>query len=73
MTREEMQGFFLNVLVGLGSVAVPSEVSGRPLGKLVYLLVFPLQNDQRPRGLPQGRRARPGTQARGEDADSEET
>ena len=45
MTREEMQGFFLNVLVGLVSVAIAAlgGVGATSWAGLVYLLVFPLQ------------------------------
>jgi uncharacterized membrane protein len=45
VTREEMQGFFLNVLVGLVSVAIAAlgGVGATSWAGLVYLLVFPLQ------------------------------
>ena len=45
VTREEMQGFFLNVLVGLVSVAIAAlgGVGAISWAGLVYLLVFPLQ------------------------------
>jgi hypothetical protein len=45
VTREEMQGFFLNVLVGLASVAIAAlgGVGATSWAGLVYLLVFPLQ------------------------------
>ena len=45
VTREEIQGFFLNVLVGLASVAIAAlgGVGAISWAGLVYLLVFPLQ------------------------------
>jgi uncharacterized membrane protein len=45
VTREEIQGFFLNVLVGLVSVAIAAlgGVGATSWAGLVYLLVFPLQ------------------------------
>jgi len=45
VTREEMQGFFLNVFVGLFSVAIAAigGVGATSWAGLVYLLVFPLQ------------------------------
>jgi hypothetical protein len=45
VTRQEMQGFFLNVLVGLVSVAIAAlgGVGATSWAGLVYLLVFPLQ------------------------------
>jgi uncharacterized membrane protein len=45
VTREEMQGFFLNVLVGLVSVAIAAlgGVGALSWAGLVYVLVFPLQ------------------------------
>src|SRR5215218_2996296 len=45
VTREEMQGFFLNVLVGLVSVAIAALGGDGAItwAGLVYLLVFPLQ------------------------------
>ena len=45
VTHEEMQGFFLNVLVGLVSVAIAAlgGVGATSWAGLVYLLVFPLQ------------------------------
>jgi uncharacterized membrane protein len=45
VTREEIQGFFLNVLVGLVSVATAAlgGVGAISWAGLVYLLVFPLQ------------------------------
>ena len=45
VTRQEMQGFFLNVLVGLASVAIAAlgGVGATSWAGLVYLLVFPLQ------------------------------
>ena len=45
VTRQEMQGFFLNVLVGLVSVAIAALGGDGAItwAGLVYLLVFPLQ------------------------------
>ena len=55
MTREEMQGFFLNVLVGLVSVAIAALGGvGATSGQVGLPAGLPSANDQRPRyGLPQ--------------------
>jgi hypothetical protein len=76
VTREEMQGFFLNVLVGLVSVAIAAlgGVGATSWAGLVYLLVFPLQTiNARVMGSRRRKESSSRTQARGEDADSEET
>ena len=55
VTREEIQGFFLNILVGLVSVAIAVlGGAGRLLGRIRLLAGLPTADDQRPRyGLPQ--------------------
>ena len=75
VTREEIKGFFLNVLVGLVSVAIAAlgGVGATSWAGLVYLLVFPLQTiNARVMGSRRRKESSSRTQARGEDADSEE-
>jgi len=74
VTREEIQGYSLNVAVGLASVAIA--VLGR-VGVIawagwVYLLIFPLQTiNARVMGSRRRKKNSSRAQARGEDADSE--
>jgi uncharacterized membrane protein len=74
VTREEMQGFFLNVLVGLVSVAIAAlgGVGAITWAGSVYLLVFPLQViNARVMDSRRKKEKSSHSQARKEDADSE--
>ena len=74
VTREEIQGYSLNVAVGLASVAIAvfGGVGVIAWAGWVYLLIFPLQTiNARVMGSRRRKKSSSRAQVRGEDADSE--